>query len=436
MCRRGWTFVLAGLLALALWPAQVGYAADDDHQLIILSAAAAGTTLTIDGSNFGPNSPLPVVRLNGLNLTVTKASNTQISATISGNLAPGTYLLTVIRGRRSGDRDEEDDASRFGVFDLAIGTPPLGTISGQLTSCAVNANFAGYLVYIPGRAFTVFTGANGAFEIDNLPPSPAGYTVSVEAGNVILASASGAVNGAPLTISVSNVGSDVNNCGACGNACSVPNGTPSCSASVCGVAACNAGYVNVSGTCVPALSGQGVSCLSNSACASGSCVDGVCCNTACNGTCVACSAAKKGGGTDGTCGPIKAGTDPDNECVAQSASSCGTTGSCNGAGACQLWAAGTICQSASCSGSTVLTNAFTCNGSGTCGPPSPATTNCAPNTCVLGSCTSNPGPTCTFAGDCTTSSSGHVCLPGGCGCNLNVDCPNNTRCAASLHVCQ
>jgi hypothetical protein len=52
----------------------------------------------------------------------------------------------------------------------------------------------------------------------------------------------------------------------------------------------------------------------------------VCCSSACNGVCVACSAAKKGSGSDGTCGAIAGGTDPDNECPG--------TSNCNGAGAC------------------------------------------------------------------------------------------------------
>ncbi len=72
---------------------------------------------------------------------------------------------------------------------------------------------------------------------------------------------------------------------------------------------------------------NGKTCNVGSDCASGNCVDGVCCDTACNGTCVACTAAKKGTGQNGTCGAIKLGADPDNECTA-------THTYCNGAGAC------------------------------------------------------------------------------------------------------
>jgi hypothetical protein len=49
------------------------------------------------------------------------------------------------------------------------------------------------------------------------------------------------------------------------------------------------------------------------------------------------------------------GTDPDNECPDQGAGSCGTNGTCNGAGACSLYPAGTMCGSGR-----------QCNGAGAC----------------------------------------------------------------------
>ena len=55
---------------------------------------------------------------------------------------------------------------------------------------------------------------------------------------------------------------------------------------------------------------------------------------ACGGGCAACSNAKTGQ-TSGLCLPVTAGTDPDNECPQDAASSCGLDGQCNGAGACR-----------------------------------------------------------------------------------------------------
>jgi len=93
---------------------------------------------------------------------------------------------------------------------------------------------------------------------------------------------------------------------------------------------CLLGNCNGSGGCMKigiggVLLGNGASCTMGSQCSSGSCVDGVCCNSACTSTCQACTAAKKGSGSDGICGNIAAATDPDNECA---------LGNCNGAGIC------------------------------------------------------------------------------------------------------
>lgn len=105
--------------------------------------------------------------------------------------------------------------------------------------------------------------------------------------------------------------------GTCGNI--APNTDPQneCAAGDCnGLGACGA---------PPGASPDGSACASGNTCSSGYCVDGVCCGSACTGLCQACTASKKGSGTNGTCGPIDAGIDPDNECSA---------GHCNGAGTC------------------------------------------------------------------------------------------------------
>ncbi|WP_284721215.1 hypothetical protein [Polyangium sorediatum] len=191
----------------------------------------------------------------------------------------------------------------------------------------------------------------------------------------------------------------------------------------------------------PTLGVNGVSCQTGAQCASGSCVDGVCCDTACNGACVACTAAKKGGGVDGECGSITMGADPDDECANQAAGSCGTTGSCNGAGACQLHAQGTPCG-AVCVGDAAQSN--TCNGMGTCAAAG-AATNCAPYACAAGACKT----TCTANADCTA---GNVCVGGVCGklepngaaCTSDVWCQSgacvdgvccNTACTGLCEAC-
>src|SRR5207253_1078867 len=106
---------------------------------------------------------------------------------------------------------------------------------------------------------------------------------------------------------------------------------------------------------------NGASCSAPGDCASGFCEQGACCISACTGSCRSCALA----GTAGTCTLVAAGDDPLGQCADSGASSCGTDGTCDGGGACRLYASGTTCGAASCTGST-FTPARTCSGTGTC----------------------------------------------------------------------
>ena len=151
----------------------------------------------------------------------------------------------------------------------------------------------------------------------------------------------------------------------------------------------------------------GAACTTTSQCVSGACVDGFCCDTACAGTCVACSALKKGGGSDGVCGAIGVHTDPDNECAQQSPSTCGTDGSCDGNGACSFWAVGTLCGSSAgtCNGNLLVGEV--CQGAGVCAV-SAGGVPCSPENCVGGACAP-----CSTAADCLTPATSY-CAAGAC----------------------
>lgn len=172
--------------------------------------------------------------------------------------------------------------------------------------------------------------------------------------------------------------SDPLHCGTCGNAC--PSG-------VC-----------INSTCIIT---QGNACTSDGECASGFCTDGVCCSTACTGTCQSCNQP----GQLGTCSYVPFGSDPGNECAAQSASSCGTTGVCNGGGACAFYAAGTVAVPGSCSAGT-YTFPSTCSGSGSIVPG--GSISCAPFVCNNGSTCKT---SCSSTADCV---SGFGCSAGVC----------------------
>lgn len=135
-------------------------------------------------------------------------------------------------------------------------------------------------------------------------------------------------------------GSDcASKCGAEADTCQPPN---QCVGASCGLAP------------------NGAKCTGPSDCQSGHCADGYCCNSDCAAGCVACNLT----GKEGTCSPVAAGgTDPHNLCHADAAATCGHTGTCDGAGACAFYSAGTVCAPASCQAAG-YTTAGTCPGGG------------------------------------------------------------------------
>lgn len=203
-------------------------------------------------------------------------------------------------------------------------------------------------------------------------------------------------------------------------------GTSSCGAYMCSGANCGTscstdtqctnGNFCQGGLC-GGKKGNGSTCSAGSECSSNFCVDGFCCSTACTGLCQACANALTGA-ANGTCASVPNGQDPQNECAAQAASTCGTTGACNGSGACALYAAGTQCVAPSCSGSTTLTAADTCNGSGTC--VDNGIVNCSPYVCAANACKTS----CTSSTDCA---SGYYC--NGTTCQAGA-APNGTACTS------
>jgi hypothetical protein len=149
---------------------------------------------------------------------------------------------------------------------------------------------------------------------------------------------------------------------------------------------------------------NGETCAMGTECLSTNCVDSVCCDSACTGICEACSAIKKGQGANGMCESVIIGDDPDNDCSDQGAATCGTSGVCDGAGACDLYASGTICDPESCS-MDVQNNADTCDGAGVC--INNGTVNCSPYICGASACKTD----CTTDTDCLT---GYYCSSNSC----------------------
>ncbi len=137
----------------------------------------------------------------------------------------------------------------------------------------------------------------------------------------------------------------------------------------------------------------GTACGNGAECQSGHCVEDVCCESACTAECFACNAAATGQ-PDGACAPVAKGT-VDDGCTQELPSTCGQTGTCDGAGACELHPAGTQCgtNAPQCAG-TIALESHACDGAGAC--LATPMQDCAPQTCNQGRCET----TCVSPTDC------------------------------------
>jgi hypothetical protein len=207
----------------------------------------------------------------------------------------------------------------------------------------------------------------------------------------------------------------------------VAGATSSCAPYSCGATACltvcggNTDCLSPN-VCTAMSCGKypiGAACAVNNDCSTNFCAQGYCCNTACTGTCQSCAISA------GICIDVPAGQDPLSQCSDAGATTCGNNGSCNGAGACQKYAAGTQCAPPSCTGSTYAPAAV-CTGTGTC-------TLATSSSCGVYSCdTTNKicKITCTVDADCTTP---NICNAGTCTlAPLAHACTVASACASGL----
>jgi hypothetical protein len=267
------------------------------------------TTLTVKGTGFGTSGAVLTLGSIG-NMTITSQTNALITATLPGGVASGSYLLSL----SVGDKSNEfwftiGTQGPIVQQNFTIGTqgtigpagpagpqgPPgpglsTGTITGTVVSCGTPLAHA--LIYIPGRSFVAYTGSTGTFTLDYVAAGT--YSVVAESQSGTASNANVAVSNGQTTnagsFDVADAKNDVNNCGACGNVCSVANGAPQCSGGTCQIKACNSGFGdcdrNAANGCETNLSSVNNCGACGNACSSAngisSCTAGLCGIASCN----------------------------------------------------------------------------------------------------------------------------------------------------------
>ena len=207
---------------------------------------------------------------------------------------------------------------------------------------------------------------------------------------------------------------------------------------------CSAGHACVassSGATSVGLCGKkrnGQTCANAGECESNQCVDGVCCESSCDGACRNCALPN----SLGQC--IEVGVnapDPRQTCLDTGAPSCGTTGLCDGSGACQKYAVGTECGPESCAAG-VHTPPSTCNSSGQC--VEPQSKACNPFVCNGKVCFAacNNDNQCVAGSFCSAASCGPK--PPGAECSAATECASgfcaqgvccNSACSGACKAC-
>jgi hypothetical protein len=214
-----------------------------------------------------------------------------------------------------------------------------------------------------------------------------------------------------------------------GNGTCRPRGVQNCSPFLCTTGACTqscvtdndceTGHACVNGQCGKKNLGQ--PCGAAGECLSGLCVEGVCCDGACDGGCRSCGLLS----TMGHCTLLAAGAvDSKGVCTDQGATTCGTTGRCDGSGGCEKYLVGTVCAPETCAGN-VYTPPSTCSATGQCAPPD--SLPCAPYVCNGNSCFN----ACVMDTNCVNPP--NVCNGNSCGKKMRgASCSDATECQSTF----
>jgi hypothetical protein len=435
---------------------------DPANECSAQATSTCGTDGACDGARgcelYGTSTVCLAATCTGTTATAAKTCDGAGACVAHGTSGCGAYTCGTNGTCRTACQSSADCASgnyctgnacvpKLGAGVACTGVEQCGTgycVDGVCCQSACNGTCEACNLTVLGLCQPVPLGSDPANECSDTGAASCGTNGVCNGSRACSNYASGTTCAAPSCASTSsaNVADTCDGQGTC-----VDNGTVACGAYACRAstgqcrtscqvsADCASGYTCAGSICKRA---QGNTCSTDAECGSGYCTDGVCCQSRCGGTCESCSQT----GRAGFCDPTPTGTNPDGDCTASSAASCGTTGVCNGARACALYAVGTVCVAPSCSG-TSSNVADTCNGTGTC--VDNGTVACGSYACNGGTGLCNT--TCSGNADCASgySCQGNVCKrPQGGTCQADAECVTgyctngvccNQRCNGVCQTC-
>ncbi len=248
-------------------------------------------------------------------------------------------------------------------------------------------------------------------------------------------SGTGECDGDPSTVCETNLLTDLSNCGYCGNACNLPNAGSTCSTGQCTITSCDSGYADCDTLPANGCEVNLASSVNNCGACGDACTNAngqtACVNAACSPTCNTGYGDCDGDATNGC--ETDTATDPLN---------CGTCGhvcnSTNGTPSCVAGACKIACAAGwgDCDGDpsngceTKLDTSTNCGACGTSCNPANATGSCSTGSCKVVSCNSgyadcnsDPSDGC----EVNTQSDASNCSACGTACS----CPNGTASCVS-----
>ena len=153
------------------------------------TSGAAGTSVTINGTNFGPSQGTSTVKFNGTTAATSSWSATHIVATVPNGATTGIILVTVLGVQSNTTFSFQVSASPPSITSIS---PTSGPVSSPVTITGTNFGTSGSVTF-NGSSAVIFDSWTSTSIIAHVPGS-------ATTGNVIVTTSGLSSNGKPFTV--------------------------------------------------------------------------------------------------------------------------------------------------------------------------------------------------------------------------------------------